>query len=137
MPLSWGELGVVVVEAGGGGGGTAELEGGGTTGADEGGAGTGLVGGTTGGEEGVSTQRWQVVIVLVIKLVFTMTEVLPLTTVVEVTGQLVNVVYVVKLVVSVSTGTVVVPDSSEDGEEGVTDGEGVEDGVTTGVVVPD
>ena len=43
-------------------------------------------------EEGVSWQRVQVVIVLVIKLVFTMIEVLPLTTVVEVTGQLVRVV---------------------------------------------
>ena len=37
-------------------------------------------------------QRWQVVIVLVIKLVFTIVEVLPLTTVVDVTGQLVKVV---------------------------------------------
>ena len=43
-------------------------------------------------EEGVSWQRVQVTIVLVIKLVFTMMEVLPLTTVVEVTGQLVRVV---------------------------------------------
>ena len=43
----------------------------------------------------------------------------------------------VKLVVSVSTGTVVVPDSLGDGDDGVTDGEGVEDGETTGVVVPD
>lgn len=39
-----------------------------------------------------SAQRVQVVIVLVIKLVFTMMEVLPLMTVVEVTGQLVKVV---------------------------------------------
>ena len=70
----------MVVETGGGG--TAELDG----------AGGVLTGGTTGVEEGVSTQRVQVVIVLVIKLVFTTTEVLPLTTVVEVTGQLVNVV---------------------------------------------
>lgn len=62
----------------------------GTTGLD--GAGGVLTGGTAGVEEGVSTQRVQVVIVLVIKLVFTMTEVLPLTTVVEVTGQLVSVV---------------------------------------------
>ena len=49
----------------------------------------------------------------------------------------------VKLVVSVSTGTVdsvttgvvVVPDST--GDDGVTEGEGVEDGKTTGEVVPD
>lgn len=40
----------------------------------------------------VSAQRVQVVIVLVIKLVFTMMEVLPPMTVVEVTGQLVRVV---------------------------------------------
>ena len=44
------------------------------------------------GEEVFSAQRVQVVIVLVIKLVLTMMEVLPLTTVVEVTGQLVTVV---------------------------------------------
>lgn len=44
------------------------------------------------GDEVVSTQRVQVVIVLVIKLVSTMIEVLPLITVVEVTGQLVSVV---------------------------------------------
>lgn len=60
--------------------------GGGTAGLD--GAGGVLTGGTT----GVDTQCVQVVIVLVIKLVFTTTEVLPLTTVVEVTGQLVKVV---------------------------------------------
>ena len=39
-----------------------------------------------------SAQRVQVVIVLVIKLVFTMMDVLPLITAVEVTGQLVKVV---------------------------------------------
>lgn len=39
--------------------------------------------------------------------------------------------------VSVSTGTVVVTDSTGDGEDGVTDGEGVEDCATTGEVVPD
>ena len=44
------------------------------------------------GEEVFSSHRVQVVIVLVIKLVFTMMEVLPLITVVEVTGQLVKVV---------------------------------------------
>ena len=67
--------------------------GGGTAGLDGDGAGWVLTGGgTTGVEEGFSTQRVQVVTVLVIKLVFTMTEVLPLTTVVEVTGQLVKVV---------------------------------------------
>ena len=40
----------------------------------------------------------------------------------------------VKLVVSVSndTGVVEVADSTGDGEDGVTDGEGVEDGETTG-----
>ena len=65
--------------------------GGGTAGLD--GADSVLTGGTTGVEVGVfSTQRVQVVMVLVIKLVFTTTEVLPLTTVVEVTGQLVKVV---------------------------------------------
>ena len=65
--------------------------GGGTAGLD--GAGGALTGGTTGVEVGVfSTQCVQVVMVLVIKLVFTTTEVLPLTTVVEVTGQLVKVV---------------------------------------------
>ena len=67
---------------GAGGDGTAGLDG----------AGRVLTGGTTGVEVGVSTQRVQVVIVLVIKLVFTMTDVLPLTTAVEVTGQLVKVV---------------------------------------------
>ena len=64
--------------------------GGGTAGLDE--AGRLLAGGITGVEVGVSTQRVQVVIVLVIRLVFTITEVLPLTTAVEVTGQLVKVV---------------------------------------------
>ena len=65
--------------------------GGGTAGLD--GAGTVLTGGTTGVEvDDFSTQCVQVVMVLVIKLVFTTTEVLPLTTVVEVTGQLVKVV---------------------------------------------
>ena len=44
------------------------------------------------GEEVFSAQRWQVVIVLVITVVFTMMEVLPLRTVVEVTGQVVTVV---------------------------------------------
>lgn len=67
--------------------------GGGTAGLDGGRAGWVLTGGTTAVEEGVfSAQRVQVVIVLVIKLVFTTMEVLPLTTVVEVTGQLVKVV---------------------------------------------
>lgn len=80
VPTCCGDPGVVVVETGADG----------TTGLD--GAGGVLTGGTTGVEEGVSTQRVQVVIVLVIKLVFTITEVLPLTTVVEVTGQLVRVV---------------------------------------------
>ena len=81
---------------GAGGDGTAGRDGagrvltGGTAGLD--GAGRVLTGGTTGVEVGVSTQRVQVVIVLVIKLVFTMTDVLPLTTAVEVTGQLVKVV---------------------------------------------
>ena len=65
------------------GGGTAVLDG----------AGSVLAGGTTGVEvDGFSTQRVQVVMVLVSKLVFTTMEVLPLTTVVEVTGQLVKVV---------------------------------------------
>ena len=64
--------------------------GGSTAGLD--GAGSVLTGGTTGVEAGVFTQCVQVVMVLVIKLVFTTTEVLPLTTVVEVTGQLVKVV---------------------------------------------
>lgn len=82
VPLSMGEAGVVVVEAGGGG--TAELDGGA--------AGVVLTGGRTGVEEGFSWHRVQVVIVLVIKLVFTMMEVLPLITVVDVTGQLVKVV---------------------------------------------
>ena len=44
------------------------------------------------GAEVFSAQRVQVVIVLVVKTVFTMTEVLPLMTTVEVTGQLVTVV---------------------------------------------
>lgn len=35
------------------------------------------------------------------------------------------------------TTGVVVPDSLGEGEDGVTDGERVEDGETTGVVVPD
>ena len=39
--------------------------------------------------------------------------------------------------VSVSTGTVVVPDWTGDIEDGVTDGKRVEDAETTGVVVPD
>ncbi len=77
----------------GGGGGAAGLDGGGgAAGLDGGGAGSVLTGGATGVDEGVSWQRVQVVIVLVIRLVFTMMEVLPLMTVVEVTGQLVKVV---------------------------------------------
>ena len=60
-----------------------------------------------------SEQRGQVVMVLVIKLVSTMMEVTPLWTLVVVTGQLVTVVYVVKLVYSVDSGTrdTVVPDT--------------------------
>ena len=52
-----------------------------------------------------SEQRGQVVIVLVIRLVSTMMEVVPLWTFVEVTGQLVTVVYVIKLAYSVDSGT--------------------------------
>ena len=50
-------------------------------------------------------------IVLVIKLVSTMMEVMPLWTLVVVTGQLVTVVYVIKLAYSVDsdTGDTVVP----------------------------
>ena len=83
VPTSWGEPGVEVVGAGGGG----------AIGVDEPGAGV-VVPCSIG--EGVevfcSSQRVQVVMVLVIRLVFTMMEVLPLMTVVEVTGQLVKVV---------------------------------------------
>lgn len=103
----------MVVRAGGGGGdgGTAGLDGpgigavlpcsigvgvgagdGGTAGLDGPGTGAVLPCSIGVGEEVFSAQRVQVVIVLVIKLVFTMMEVLPLTTVVEVTGQLVTVV---------------------------------------------
>ena len=82
MPTSEGEPGVVVVGAGGDGG----------AGVDEIGAGGVLPCSIGLGEEVFSAQRVQVVIVLVIKLVFTMMEVLPLMTVVEVTGQLVKVV---------------------------------------------
>ena len=58
-----------------------------------------------------SEQRGQVMIVLVIKLVSTMMEVMPLWTFVVVTGQLVTVVYVIKLAYSVDscTGDTVVP----------------------------
>ena len=58
-----------------------------------------------------SEQRGQVVIVLVIKLVSTMMEVMPLWTFVVVTGQLVTVVYVIKLAYFVDscTGDTVVP----------------------------
>ena len=90
-----GDGGGGAAELGGGGGGAAELGGGGGA-AELGGGGGGAAelgggGGTPGVEEGVSWQRVQVTIVLVIKLVFTMMEVLPLITVVEVTGQLVRV----------------------------------------------
>lgn len=64
----------------------------GTTGLDGGGAGAVLPCWIGVGVGVFSSQRVQVVIVLVIKLVFTMMEVLPLMTVVEVTGQLVKVV---------------------------------------------
>ena len=64
----------------------------GTTGLDGLGAGVVLPCSIGVEEEVFSAQRVQVVIVLVIKLVLTMMEVLPLTTVVEVTGQLVTVV---------------------------------------------
>ena len=52
-----------------------------------------------------SEQRGQVVTVLVIKLVSTMMEVMPLWTFVVVIGQLVTVVYVIKLAYSVDSGT--------------------------------
>lgn len=66
--------------------------GGGATGLDRPGTGAVLPCSMGVGEGVFSEQRVQVVIVLVIKVVFTMMEVLPLTTVVEVTGQLVTVV---------------------------------------------
>ena len=52
-----------------------------------------------------SEQRGQAVTVLVIKLVSTMMEVMPLWTFVVVIGQLVTVVYVIKLAYSVDSGT--------------------------------
>lgn len=80
VPACWGEP--KVVGAGGNG----------TTGLDGLGAGAVVPCSIWLGVEVFSAQRVQVVIVLVIKLVFTMIEVLPLITVVEVTGQLVRVV---------------------------------------------
>ena len=76
-----------------------------------------------------SEQRGQVVMVLVIKLVSTMTEVVPLWTFVVVTGQLVTVVYVIKLAYFVDSGTgdTVVPARIGLGVDDVTTGATAED----------
>ena len=82
VPFILGEPGVVV----------AGVEGDGAIGLDGTGLGAVVLCSIGEGVEVFSAQLVQVVIVLVTRLVFTMMEVLPLTTVVEVTGQLVTVV---------------------------------------------